>query len=37
VLFPPLVKQVPLVQDQAAATVAALEAFTAASPPRSTA
>jgi len=35
VLFPPLVKRVPLVPDQVVATLAALEAFTAASPRRS--
>lgn len=34
-LFPPLVKRVPLVQEQVEATLAALEAFTAASPRRS--
>jgi Protein of unknown function (DUF3156) len=35
VLFPPLVKRVPLVAEQVEATLAALEAFTAASPDRS--
>jgi Protein of unknown function (DUF3156) len=35
VLFPPLVKRVPLVPEQVDATLAALEAFTAASPRRS--
>jgi Protein of unknown function (DUF3156) len=35
VLFPPLVKRVPLVAEQMVATLAALEAFTAASPGRS--
>jgi Protein of unknown function (DUF3156) len=35
VLFPPLVKRVPLVPEQVEATLAALEAFRAASPRRS--
>jgi hypothetical protein len=35
VLFPPLVKRVPLVDEQVEATLAALNGFTAASPSRS--
>jgi Protein of unknown function (DUF3156) len=35
VLFPPLVRQVPLVPEQVEATLAALDAFRAASPRRS--